>query len=85
MCIICMTMNALEHIRRNVFGIKQQEFAAIAGVQQSTVSRWENGESVPTLEEMNRIRDEAAKRGRKLKAKWNDRLFFAAPQEASAA
>jgi transcriptional regulator with XRE-family HTH domain len=76
-------MNALEHIRRNVFGIKQQEFATIAGVQQSTVSRWENGESVPTLEEMSRIRDEAGKR--KLKAKWNDRLFFAAPQEASAA
>jgi DNA-binding transcriptional regulator YiaG len=73
-------MNALEHIRRNVFGIKQQEFATIAGVQQSTVSRWESGESVPSLDEMNRIRAEAAKRAaeRKLKVRWSDRFFFEA-------
>ena len=76
-------MNALKHIRKNVFGLKQQEFAAIAGVQQSMVSRWENGHAAPTLEEMNRIRAAAAQR--KLKAKWNDRLFFAEPQEATAA
>lgn len=69
-------MNPLKHIRKNVFGLKQQDFAAIAGVQQSTISRWENGEAAPTLEEMNRIRVEAGKR--KLKMKWNDRLFFEA-------
>lgn len=76
-------MNALKHIRVNVFGLKQQEFAALAGVLQSRVSRWESGEAVPTLEEMHRIRTEA--RNRKLKAKWSDQLFFAAPQEADAA
>lgn len=74
-------MNALKHIRINVFGVKQQEFAAIAGVQQSTVSRWENDEAAPSLEEMNRIRTEAGKR--KLKKKWDDRLFFAQPQVAA--
>lgn len=67
-------MNALQHIRKKVFGVTQQEFAAIAGVQQSTVSRWEKGVNAPTLDEMNRIR--AAASSRKLKAKWNDKLFF---------
>ncbi len=71
-------MNAMKHIRLNVFGVKQQEFAAIAGVQQSTVSRWESGDAVPTLAEMNRIREAAGQR--KLKARWSDRLFFAEPQ-----
>lgn len=68
-------MNALLHIRKKVFGVTQQEFAAIAGVHQSMVSRWENGQAAPTLDEMNRIREAA--RQRKLKAKWDDRLFFA--------
>lgn len=78
-------MNALKHIRLNVFGVKQQEFADIAGVPQSQVSRWENGKAAPTLEEMNRIREEAAKRRgeRRLKSRWDDRLFFAEPQEAA--
>lgn len=68
-------MNALRHIRKNVFGLTQQEFASVAGVQQSTISRWENNEAAPTLDEMARIRAEAVKR--KLKAKWDDKLFFA--------
>lgn len=75
-------MSSLLYIRKKVFGVTQQEFAAIAGVQQSTISRWENGEAAPSLDEMNRIRAAAAER--KLKRKWNDRLFFDAP-EASAA
>lgn len=77
-------MSPLKHIRLNVFGVKQQEFAIIAGVPQSQVSRWETGKAAPTLDEMNRIRAEADKRkqARKLKARWDDRLFF---QEASAA
>jgi DNA-binding transcriptional regulator YiaG len=80
-------MNALKHIRIKVFAVKQQEFAAIAGVQQSTVSRWENGTAAPSLEEMNRIRADAEKRraDKRLKAKWDDRLFFADHQEANAA
>lgn len=72
-----MPMNALLHIRKDVFGLTQQEFAALAGVQQSMVSRWENGQSAPTLDEINRIRAAAAARGRKLKKRWDDKLFFA--------
>lgn len=78
-----MDMSPLLYIRKKVFGLTQQEFAGIAGVQQSTVSRWENGDAAPSLDEMNRIRAEAAKR--KLKRKWDDRLFFAEPPKASAA
>ena len=75
--ILSRTMNAIHHIRKNVFGVTQQEFAGIAGVQQSMVSRWENGHAAPTLEEMNRIRQCAG--SRKLKRKWRDDLFFTAP------
>lgn len=67
-------MNAIKHIRKNVFKATQQEFAEIAGVQQSTVHRWERGVP-PTLTEMNAIREAA--RARKLK--WNDALFFNEP------
>lgn len=76
-------MNAITHIRKNVFGLTQQEFARIAGVQQSMVSRWENGASAPTLDEMHRIREAAA--GSKLKLKWRDDLFFTVPTEGQAA
>lgn len=79
-------MNAIHQVRKHVFGVTQQQFAEIAGVQQSMVSRWENGQSAPTLEEMNRIRAAAAIR--KLKRKWRDDLFFAetiAPAEGQAA
>jgi DNA-binding transcriptional regulator YiaG len=72
-------MNAIRHIRKNVFRLKQQEFAAIAGVQQSTVSRWERGEASPSLSEMAAIREAArGKRG------WSDRLFFETPDMARA-
>ncbi|GEM_PF-2239189 len=72
-------MNAIRHIRKNVFRLRQQDFAAIAGVQQSTVSRWEKGEASPSLSEMAAIRDAA--RSRRLR--WNDRLFFEAPTPSS--
>lgn len=71
-------MNAIRYIRKNVFGVTQQEFAEIAGVQQSSVSRWEAG-GAPTLEEMTRIREAA--NSRKLKLKWRDDLFFTTPTE----
>lgn len=76
-------MNALENIRRNVFGMTQQDFAALVGVPQSRISRWENAESSPSLEEIGRIRDAA--KGRKLKRAWNDKLLFGDTQSASAA
>lgn len=76
-------MNAIRHIRKNIFRVTQQEFAAIAGVQQPSISRWENGVA-PTLSEMQAIRDAAKSRG----IDWNDAWFFEAPvteAEASAA
>lgn len=65
-------MNTIWHIRKNVFGVRQSEFAALAGVQQSTVSRWERGEGSPSLQEMSAIRAAAHDRGHE----WNDRWFF---------
>lgn len=76
--IICVTMNALKHIRKNVFAVTQSEFAAVAGVTQATVSRWENGVA-PSLEEMQAIRSAASERG----IAWNDALFFEAPETAA--
>ena len=74
-------MNALRHIRKNVFRMKQREFAALVGVQQSMVSRWENGLSAPTLDEMQRIRTAASLK----RIRWSDRLFFEAPPAEIAA
>lgn len=68
-------MSTLEHIRKTVLGITQVEFAAIAGVTQGTVSRWENGEGSPTLAEMARVRDEARARG----IDWKDDWLFEQP------
>lgn len=68
-------MIPLKNIRKNLFDISQTAFGEIAGVTQSTVSRWEAGELEPSRDEMSKIRDEAAKRG----MQWDDRLFFEAP------
>ncbi|WP_168286498.1 helix-turn-helix domain-containing protein [Rhizobium laguerreae] len=73
-------MNALKHIRKNIFKVTQAEFSVIAGVTQATVSRWENGVA-PSLDEMMAIR--AAAEARKIK--WNDRLFFETPKSGVAA
>ena len=67
-------MNAIRHIRTQVFKATQAEFAAIAGVKQSSVSRWENGVA-PTLDEMQSIR--AAAKHRDLE--WDDQWFFEQP------
>jgi len=67
-------MNAIKAIRKNVFCVTQQEFATIANVTQSSVSRWESG-IAPTLEEMANIRNAALSRG----LVWDDRWFFEAP------
>jgi len=69
-------MNAMTHIRKNVFRVTQIEMASIADVAQSTISRWENG-GEPTQAEMARIRLEAIRRA----IPWDDRWFFEAPVE----
>ncbi len=70
-------MGPIEHIRKRVFGASQSELAAIAGVTQATVSRWENDHFEPSREELGRIRDAARDRG----LKWDDRWFFETPRE----
>lgn len=69
-------------IRKNVFGASQKEMAAIAQTTQSTVSRWESGELLPDLAQLDRIRSVASQRG----LKWSDGwLFEPAPKPDSAA
>jgi transcriptional regulator with XRE-family HTH domain len=76
---IFAAMNAIRSIRKTVFGVTQQEFAEIAGVKQSTVSRWENGVAL-TLDEMRAIRQTAMDRG----IEWKDEWFFGTPVVADA-
>lgn len=70
-------MSTIKHIRTKVFGVTQAEFAALAGVTQASVSRWENGVA-PSLDEMKAIRGAAETRG----VEWDDRYFFEAPEAA---
>lgn len=67
-------MSAIRHIRREIFKVTQAEFAALAGVTQATVSRWETGVA-PSLDDMQSIRTAAAAR----EIAWRDEWFFDAP------
>ena len=69
-------MRPMEYIRREVFGISQVAMAAIARVNQATVSRWETGDSEPSRAEMDRIREKARQMG----LKWRDSWFFEAAE-----
>lgn len=74
-------MNNVRRIRKTLFRVSQSEFGAIAGVTQATVSRWEAGILVPSLNELDRIRSTAKERGVRLKPE----DFFAKPSEGRAA
>lgn len=65
-------MNVMRHIRVNKFGVSQPEMARIAGVNQSTVSRWESGTHTPLSTVFAKIRSEARKRA----ILWDDAWFF---------
>jgi transcriptional regulator with XRE-family HTH domain len=65
-------MNNMARIRREVFCETQAAYAAIAGISQGTVSRWEAGELDPTRPQLARIRREARRR----KLRWRDSWFF---------
>lgn len=65
-------MNKLIHIRRVVFQATQVEMAAICGVRQATISRWESDDCTPSLPALERIRAEALRRG----LPWSDSWFF---------
>jgi DNA-binding transcriptional regulator YiaG len=75
-------MNAVRHIRNSVFKLSQAPFAAIAGVSQATVSRWESGELEPNRDNMERIRSAAIERGLELDY---ESFFKAPPDEEGAA
>ncbi|WP_367928106.1 helix-turn-helix domain-containing protein [Aquamicrobium sp.] len=64
-------MTAIRYIRREIFKVTQSEFAALVGVGQATVSRWESGVA-PSLDDMQAIRSAASERG----IEWQDRWFF---------
>lgn len=68
-------MHAVAHIRKNVLGINQAALAAIAGVTQATVSRWERGELSPDLQQLAAIRAEVKNR----RLKWDDAWLFEIP------
>lgn len=48
-------MNTIRKVRKELLNVSQAELAEMAGVTQSTVSRWERGELSPTLDEVARI------------------------------
>jgi transcriptional regulator with XRE-family HTH domain len=70
-------MNPIKHIRTKIFGLKQAEFAQLAGVASSSVSRWENGVPI-SVDEMRSIRDAARERG----ISWDDSWFFEVPESS---
>jgi DNA-binding transcriptional regulator YiaG len=65
-------MNSMFHIRVNVFKVSQHEMAALAGVTQATVSKWEAGTHVPLSTALRNIRQAAIRRA----IPWDDRWFF---------
>src|SRR3981081_2514629 len=52
--------NKIKDMRRSM-GLKQPEFAALVGVSPITISRWENGQNVPTDLAWTRIEDLASR------------------------
>lgn len=68
-------MSTVKHLRKDVLKVSQAELAEIAKTTQATVSRWENGELSPDLEQLGRIREEVRRR----ECVWEDAWFFDAP------
>jgi transcriptional regulator with XRE-family HTH domain len=66
-----MRMTIMRTVRERL-GLRQTEMAAVAGVSQATISRWETGSLEPNRQELERIRGEALRRG----VEWDDALFF---------
>ena len=79
MRIYSSPMTPLQHIRKKVFHLAQAEFAAVLQVNQSTISRWERGESEPSRQEMLAIRSLAESQG----IEWDDQWFWQVPEEAA--
>lgn len=73
-------MKPIRHIRKNVFGVNQTEFADMLGTTQAAVSRMERGAEI-TDKRMMMIRELAKERRLKLK----DTMFFETPDDVQAA
>ncbi|MBY3582235.1 helix-turn-helix domain-containing protein [Rhizobium bangladeshense] len=75
-------MRPIEFIRTQVFKQTQAAFARLAGVSQSTVSKWEAGVLAPSQEEMVRIRSAAIRLAIGWEREpWQDEWFFVIPKE----
>ena len=48
-------LSAQISVRRVKAGLSQTEFAHLMGVKQSQISRWENGDSNPTIQTLSRM------------------------------
>lgn len=67
----------LRWVRREVFGVNQEEMAAVAGVSRPRISRYETGSDQPPFGVLVSIREEALKRGLPFSGDW----FFQVPRE----
>ena len=65
----------MRHIREHVLELSQAKLAAIVGVSQTEVSRWELGKSEPNRAQMAAIMAHARQKGRHIEEKW----FFEIP------
>jgi transcriptional regulator with XRE-family HTH domain len=68
-------------LRKDVLGVSQAEFATMAGVEQSTVSRWERGEFEPNLATLRKLRASVVSRGHV----WDDAWLFEVSTRGDAA
>jgi transcriptional regulator with XRE-family HTH domain len=64
----------LRWVRRKIFGLTQDEMAAVAGVSRPRISRYETSDP-PPYEVLQRIRAEAKARGLSFSGDW----FFEVP------
>ena len=71
---ICISsMSAIALIKERL-SATQVQIAAITGRNQATVSRWERGESSPSLDDLAKIRAEFDRKG----VPWTDDILFSA-------
>lgn len=65
----------IRYMRREVFGVTQEELAAVGGVSRPRISRYESGLEDPPYRFMARLRAEAKRRG----LSWDSDWFFSPP------
>lgn len=70
-------MRQILFLRHKIFKANQAEFARMAQVSQATVSRWENGEGSPSLENIIALRKAAARKG----IAWDHEWLFSPPSD----